>query len=114
MNLLSKVRLVVGVSFIAVGALTVIGFMLVGYDSVLADPKSVVMALVLMLSGGVLLAWEPGSHQSLVEVFRLDTPGIQTHPEVLDEPRQSGVTIRIAGGPNAPKSPAPRLNNYRL
>jgi hypothetical protein len=94
--------------------LVVIGFMLAGYDSVLANPKSVIMSLIIMASGGVLLAWEPGTLQDFVELFRLDTSEVQTHPEVLEEPRRSGITIRIAGGPNAPKSPAPRINSYHL
>jgi hypothetical protein len=115
MNNFVRVRLVVGVSFlffsfILLGVLTLTeGMYGISGGSWLA-------VIGFGVVGFVALFWHDLNDLTVLlqQVLFEHESGVKVHPEVLEEPRRSGITIRIAGGPNAPKSPAPRLNNYRL
>ncbi len=110
------VRIVVGVVLSVLAGLSFFGLALYSATWGAGVTKWVVIVFIGALLGAVVsFKWEDAKTfpEDCHELFFGNEPEVKTHPEVFEEPRQSG-TMRILGGPNAPKSPAPRLKNYHL
>jgi uncharacterized membrane protein len=115
MNNFVRVRLVVGVAFLFFSFI-LLGVLLLTEGVYGISRWSWITVMGFGVIGFVTIFWHefndlPGL---LHEVLFEHEDGVKVHPEVLEEFRRSGITIRIAGGPNAPKSPAPRINSYHL